>query len=82
MAADERAWRGRAAILLWLRGYRALNAWHFALSKDHDWSFYLRTVLPALVPDRDLAVGVVRRRMCAAADRVPGARPDEAYKRR
>lgn len=41
-SSEERAWRSRAALGLWLIGFSAERAWRLALSNDSAWSAYIR----------------------------------------
>jgi hypothetical protein len=60
---EERDWRGRAALRLWLLGYSVRTAWLHALSEDPEWSHHLRYERVESVDDRLLPGEVLRRRL-------------------
>jgi hypothetical protein len=69
--ADERGWRGRAAIRLWLLGFSVRSAWLFALSEDVGWCDYLSHQHFDLDGDRRLPGEVLRRRLMDVAGFLP-----------
>ena len=59
---DERPWRARACIVLWLSGLPAATAWRMALSRDPAWSAYLRDSFASQFSDRELFWCSLRQR--------------------
>ena len=64
---EERYWRARAAINLWLMGFSHRAAWSVALSTDPAWVAYIRNGFTSLSVDR-LYVLVLQRRLAAIRD--------------
>lgn len=68
LPVDERAGRGRASLRLWLLGFRAPNAWAFALSAGLDWRSHLGDAYTGRLADWTLPGEVLRRRLREAID--------------
>jgi len=64
---QERYWRARTAINLWLIGFSHRAAWSAALSTDPDWVAYMRDGFTSLSDDR-LYVLVLQRRLATIRD--------------
>ena len=64
---QERYWRARTAINLWLMGFSHRAAWSVALSTDPAWVAYIRNRFTSLSVDR-LYVLVLQRRLGAIRD--------------